>query len=167
MDIIDNDRYLIYDDGRVWSKVSNKFLTPYFCYPCPYRRIMFSKKNISIHRLVALHYVPNPDKERYTVVDHLDRNPLNNHYTNLRWVSQSINCRNTAVYANNKLGIKNISFNKKQNRYYFVKQIDSKKFVKRFMTLEEAVQFKQEYMNTHETADNPADVCLTSAPEEP
>lgn len=37
---------------------------------------------ISIHRLVALMFIPNPENKPQ--VDHIDRNRANNIYTNLR-----------------------------------------------------------------------------------
>jgi hypothetical protein len=40
----------------------------------------------SIHQLVAEAFVPNP--YNHTEIDHIDRNKINNHYTNLRWVSR-------------------------------------------------------------------------------
>jgi hypothetical protein len=44
-----------------------------------------------IHRLVAMYYVENP--EDLNVVNHLDNNPLNNHYTNLEWCTHKQNIR--------------------------------------------------------------------------
>lgn len=38
-----------------------------------------------VHRLVALAFLPNPDK--YTDVNHIDENKFNNDVSNLEWVS--------------------------------------------------------------------------------
>lgn len=44
-----------------------------------------------IHRLVATYFIPNP--EGLATVNHIDHNPLNNHYTNLEWSSYKENIR--------------------------------------------------------------------------
>ena len=54
-----------------------------------------SKSNkLSVHRLVAILYVANPNN--LPQVNHIDGNKLNNHYTNLEWVTNQEN-RNHAV----------------------------------------------------------------------
>lgn len=64
---------------------------------------------ISIHKLVALHFIINDDTVNKTQVDHINRIRDENYVWNLRWVSQSennknqtrnkeINCRKIAQY---------------------------------------------------------------------
>ena len=47
-------------------------------------------KNYYVHRLVAEVFIPKIDGK--THVDHIDGNPSNNVYTNLRWCNQAENC---------------------------------------------------------------------------
>lgn len=49
--------------------------------------------NMRIHRLVAEHFVDNPDREHLTQVDHIDCNKTNNYYKNLEWVTPLENTR--------------------------------------------------------------------------
>ena len=48
-------------------------------------------KRVGLHRLVAIHFIPNPNN--YQIVNHLDRNPSNCRVDNLEWCTQSHNCR--------------------------------------------------------------------------
>lgn len=43
------------------------------------------QKKVNIHRLVAEAFIPNPNN--YDSIDHKDRNKLNNHVSNLEWMS--------------------------------------------------------------------------------
>ena len=46
-------------------------------------------KNINMHRLVALTFIPNPDN--LPIVNHKDRNTKNNHVENLEWCTVQYN----------------------------------------------------------------------------
>ncbi len=48
-------------------------------------------KRVTVHRLVALTFIPNPNN--FACIDHLDSNKLNNNVENLEWVSQNENVR--------------------------------------------------------------------------
>lgn len=48
-----------------------------------------SHKRVSIHRLVAVAFVSNPNG--YTEVNHIDENPSNNNAENLEWCSRMYN----------------------------------------------------------------------------
>lgn len=96
MEIADYPNYLIYEDGRVFSKKRRKFLKPSENKVFGYHYITLCKdgkrKQFRVHRLVAIHYIPNPDNK--PEVDHIDRDRINNHVSNLRWVTGSENCQN-------------------------------------------------------------------------
>ena len=47
-----------------------------------------------VHRLMALAFIPNPDNKE--MIDHINRNKLDNSIENLRWVTRSENIINTA-----------------------------------------------------------------------
>lgn len=49
------------------------------------------KKTLSEHRAVALAWVENTRPGVATIVNHKDGNPLNNHYSNLEWVTYAEN----------------------------------------------------------------------------
>lgn len=53
----------------------------------------FNHKHFLIHRLVALHFILNPNIEKYNIVNHKDRNTLNNKVDNLEWCDQSYNVK--------------------------------------------------------------------------
>jgi len=144
MEIIDYPNYLIYNDGRVYSKNKNKFLKPYIS--DGYHRIRLinndGTKCFRVHRLVALHYIPLVEGKDQ--VDHIDRNKTNNHISNLRWANNSENMLNTDVQRNNILGHKNIR--QKGNKYVFRLCRKNHKHSKTFETLDEAIEYRDEYL---------------------
>lgn len=63
--------------------------------PKGYLRIQLSKEgkssNFMVHRLVAEHFVDNPDPMNKTQVNHKDANKKNNYYKNLEWCDNGEN----------------------------------------------------------------------------
>ena len=48
-------------------------------------------RNVSVHRNIALCFVHNPCPGLFMIIDHIDGDPGNNDYTNLRWVDYQLN----------------------------------------------------------------------------
>jgi len=137
--------------GRVRNNKSFKILKPYYrgssCIKYYTVRLYNNgiKKDYSVHRLVAFAFIPN--YKNYDEVDHLDRNPLNNNYDNLRWVNSSINNKNKNIQCNNKSGTKGVYFDKHRNKYVGQGVINNKVIYKRFNTMEEAIEYRTNLEN--------------------
>ena len=146
MEIEGYENYLIYEDGRVFSKKRNRFLKPGLD-SCRYHYVVLCEngkpKNHSIHRLVGIHYIPNDENK--SEVDHINRDRTDNRIENLRWVSHSENQQNQGIKKNNKTGIKNIFYDKSRDRWIFKKRINNNTTWKWFKTKEEAIEFKNNF----------------------
>ena len=110
MEIKDYEDYLIYNDGLVFSKKTNIFLKPHYDKDgyemvCLYKNN--KKKTFTIHRLVALHYISNPQNKLQ--VDHINRIKTDNRVENLRWATNSENGFNKGLIKTNTSGFKNIN----------------------------------------------------------
>ena len=83
--------YFVSNLGRIKNEKGN-LLKPfsrnhrngkYFCVDlCKYGK----RKRMCVHRLVALHFIPNPEYK--LEVNHLDRDPFNNRADNLEWCTR-------------------------------------------------------------------------------
>jgi len=78
--------YKRYPEGRILKCGST---------PTGYRVVTLSKDNVlqycSVHKLVALHFIPYPEVEKIYQVNHRDGNKENNDVSNLEWVTCSEN----------------------------------------------------------------------------
>ena len=148
MEINGFENYLIYQDGKVYSKTSKRYLKP-SDNSYGYLKVNLCKdgkrKIHKIHRLVAIYYIPNPDNK--ICVDHINRITTDNRLENLRWATHSENGQNKIQQINNKLGIKNISHDKTYHRYVYQKAIIGVKHREYFKTLEEAIEYKTIFEN--------------------
>tara|TARA_R110002126_G_scaffold150778_1_gene297608 strand:- start:473 stop:979 length:507 start_codon:yes stop_codon:yes gene_type:complete len=86
-------RYAINLKGDVLNIKKNSILKPY-TNGVGYYRITFYGKNkkrhqFYVHRLIALHFIPNPEKKGF--INHIDGNPSNNDINNLEWCTKSEN----------------------------------------------------------------------------
>ena len=73
-DINNFENYQIYEDGRVWSKKTNRFLKPAIS-KAGYRVVSLSQKGFRqmkfIHRLIGEYYIDNPNNA--PCIDHIDQ----------------------------------------------------------------------------------------------
>ncbi len=91
-------KYIISDDGRIWSKSKRMFLKPGLNgdgYPTVNIITKLAKdgyrQSFAVHRIVALVFLENPNGHKE--VNHKDGNKQNNHYTNLEWCDRSYNIK--------------------------------------------------------------------------
>lgn len=101
----DIGQYIVYGNGRVWSKRGSKFIKPMlindYCY------VRYGSIRKSLHRLIAETFIVNPDN--LPQVDHINNDKLDNRVENLQWITLEDNIRK--AYRDNlipkhKLGVK-------------------------------------------------------------
>jgi hypothetical protein len=157
--------YIISDKGRVAS-----FRKQLSSYEFVAFKINGETVNRTVHRLVAKAFVPNPENK--PEVNHKDGNKLNNHATNLEWVTSSENklhalTTGLKVYNNPTLGLKLSSRSKYHNVVYdkardqwkgTVRHQGINHYQKRFKTQEEAALHVNWILDTLQLYDRPRNI---------
>ena len=110
--------YDVSTDGRVRTIKTGNIMKSYLR-PTGYIQVSLSKdKKASshrVHRLVATAFCIKTDG--CDIVDHLDRNPSNNNYQNLRWTTLSGNGRNKSIAINNASGTSGVYYVNNRNEW--------------------------------------------------
>lgn len=84
--------YLISNTGKVKSIKRNillKFTTLWDGHLQVKLYKDLTSKSVSVHRLVAIHFIENPNN--YPIINHIDENPQNNNMLNLEWCDYKYN----------------------------------------------------------------------------
>lgn len=97
-----------------------------------YLMVTLDGKQLSVHRLVAMHFLPNP--YNYSQVNHKDGNKLNNHYSNLEWCNPEQNIQHAL-----ETGL----------RKGFIHVNDKRKYLKRVLEGETAANLAKEIGTVH------------------
>lgn len=102
----------IYKDGRI-AHFSQTILTPAKTkkgYLSVYLSVKSRKYTISVHKLIAITFIPNPENKK--TVNHKDLNKENNYVENLEWMTNKENMqhafKNGVYIERNKYTIKNL-----------------------------------------------------------
>ena len=89
--------YKVSNKGRVYSYVSNKFLSPAPNEVTGYINVLLTKSKKSkfypVHRLVAAAFIENP--KNAPVVNHIDADRTNNCVDNLEWCTHKENAQHS------------------------------------------------------------------------
>jgi len=101
------------------------------------------KHIIHFHRLVMEKYEDIEDSQ----VDHINNDRLDNRRFNLRKSDNGNNSRNTIGYSNT--GERNICYDKSRDKYVFSIMINGKKYMKRFNTKDEAIEYREQFKQDH------------------
>ena len=155
MEIKGYENYTISETGDVWNTKFNKFLKSSisnngYLYVGLHKN--GKQKNLLIHRLLGLQFIPNPENK--PEIDHIDRNPSNNSLTNLRWATRSEQCENK--YAIGEISHKLICYklNNKGKYKYKYYQIVKKGYFKKYLnvekfTLQQAIDMRTSLLILH------------------
>ena len=122
-----------------------------------YRRVVLTVEGrmefVSVHRMVALAHLPNP--EGLPVVDHIDRNPSNCNVDNLRWVTYSQNSQNCARIDDAADYVSQLA---NTNSYVAQFSRGGVRYRKQFLNKETALEWKREQLALHVVQPPPVEV---------
>lgn len=105
--IFDNQQEVLFDIEDLEMVSSHRWCIDSNGYPITSER----NKDVRLHRLLM------KDIPKGMVVDHINRNKLDNRKENLRICSQRVNCHNSSIRSNNKSGVVGVFLDQKVKRW--------------------------------------------------
>ncbi len=148
-----NDTYDISIDGEVKNMKTGRILKTHLS-GYGYKTLRLGQgKHYYIHHLVANAFLPQPTDDECQI-DHIDRDRMNNHASNLRWVSKSVNQSNKPIAMKARANKKsehhhiydNMTKGQKTLTYRVVINSKTLKHYSIHKTLEEAIQKRDEIL---------------------
>jgi len=147
---IPNSKYEINMMGevrRIYKNGNISYLKPSLGNNGYYTVTLDNRKQRTIHRLLGIMFIHNPDPENKNMIDHIDRNKQNNELHNLRWVTCAENNENKEVSVNkgcitttcDKVTIKGKEYHYTYYRVWIY--INKKRTSKRFKNYNDAVEY--------------------------
>ncbi len=100
--VIYKEHYMVYEDGRVWSNKTNKWMSTNITKQ-GYRR---SLGNFH-HRIIAECFIPNPENKSF--VNHLNGIKHDNRICNLEWSTPAENLKHSFIELNREASNKRLT----------------------------------------------------------
>lgn len=131
-----NGRFSVSNTGKVKNNVTGKILAQQIQnsgYYMVHLNYQGRRKASTVHRLVAIAFISNPDMK--SMVDHIDCNKVNNNASNLRWVTAGENGQyasenglftNAGVKAKERMSVIGKQY-AKQNTAYLLAETERRK----------------------------------------
>jgi hypothetical protein len=134
-DVVGYPGYRVSNMGNIWSNKLKRILEPPVDKDGYYRIGLWNKmvkKHHRVNRLVAIHFIPNPENK--PTVNHKDGDVKNNHVSNLEWATvaeqndHKINVLKNGSYKG--IHTKAITLTKDGVDYDFAQTRDAQRFLK-------------------------------------
>jgi len=141
-----NETHEVSVNGEIRNRKSGRLLKPYLCGKYVMFRFGFNKPKYYVHRIVAEVFLPAPTEN--CIVDHINRDRMDNRAENLRWVSRSVNNMNRTIETKVRPGHTNEHhhIHRSGGRWAFKIRLNGKDFYKRFDEIADAISFRDEYI---------------------
>ena len=145
------ENYIIYEDGKIYNQNTKKFLKGYsrvdgYINTCLHKD--GKPKFMSLHRLIALSFIPNPHNKPF--IDHINRIRDDNRIENLRWATSKQNNQNRINNTDELYICKRINKTCKQGfDWRFQLTIDGKtKCIKSSIDKQKVIKCRDDYLNS-------------------